>query len=403
MRVLVVPVDNFGCGLYRMTQPAEAVVELCEDVVVDFFDPPHEGLTPQTVESYDLVILQRIRSAYVNDVPVDLNYDLLEAAARRNIPTIYDHDDNDYALPRHHGLYDVFQKEKISDKMTASFKAATAVTTTTDYIARVFGERCGDPKKVFVFPNCIRPTDPQWTYECPPSRRTRIGWAGGSSHLHDLRLLQGMSADLHRVYGDRLQFQLGGYDTRGRFSWRDNHGNAQSRDIEPHETVWKDMEAALFFDLPLSARRTLKTLDIKRYGFFWSQFDIGVVPLEDTEFTRAKSALKMLEYGAYGIPVVASAVWPYVDFIGNTGAATLVPAGRGNSIHKWVEAVSVLIDDPVYRYEQGQRLKRLVNRRYNVRTWAPVRLRLWRELVNKQTPTPIVPERDIVQWHLGAG
>lgn len=381
-----------------MRQPVYAVSDYTKDIDAVI----HEHPTPADIDGFDVLVLQRLRSAKVGGVSVDLNYDLLEAAHKKNIPVIFDHDDNDYALPSHHGLYHMFKKDGITTKMDAILTAADYVTTTTSYLADVFGKRCSNRSKIHVFPNCVNPTDSQWQFPYVGSKRIRIGWAGGSSHSRDLKEIRGVFSDLHRSYGDRLQFQLGGYDTRGTFSWQDEKGKQQTRDIDPHETVWKDMAESFFDGVPLSARRTLKTLEIEKYGFFWSQFDIGIVPLEDIEFSRAKSALKLLEYGIYGIPAVVSDVLPYREFIADTGAATLVPSGNNNRVQDWTRALAPLIEDPVYRFEQGQKLKRLVMNRYDARKWAPIRFRFWMEVANKQPITPIDPERDIEDWGKGS-
>jgi hypothetical protein len=40
---------------------------------------------------------------------------------------------------------------------------------------------------------------------------------------------------------------------------------------------------------------------------------VGIAPLLDTPFNRCKSNLKLLEYGAVGLPTIASNVTPYKD------------------------------------------------------------------------------------------
>jgi hypothetical protein len=42
-------------------------------------------------------------------------------------------------------------------------------------------------------------------------------------------------------------------------------------------------------------------------------FDLGIAPLVDNAFNRLKSDIKVLEYTAMGLPVVASSVEPYSD------------------------------------------------------------------------------------------
>jgi hypothetical protein len=49
-------------------------------------------------------------------------------------------------------------------------------------------------KNIVIFPNAINPNEPQFKQPIEDSNRIRIGWLGGSSHLHDLKLLDGFVA-----------------------------------------------------------------------------------------------------------------------------------------------------------------------------------------------------------------
>ena len=75
---------------------------------------------------------------------------------------------------------------KINEKIVANLKVASYVTTTTNLFA---DEIKKFNKNVVVFPNAINPNEPQFKEPTLESDRLRIGWLGGSSHLHDLQLL----------------------------------------------------------------------------------------------------------------------------------------------------------------------------------------------------------------------
>ena len=66
-----------------------------------------------------------------------------------------------------------------------------------------------------------------------------------------------------------------------------------------------------------------------------SLVDFAVAPLMDTEFNRAKSTIKLLEYTAAGLPVIASDVSPYRDEIANAVTGLLAQ----NSPSGWLEAL----------------------------------------------------------------
>jgi hypothetical protein len=74
-------------------------------------------------------------------------------------------------------------------------------------------------------------------------------------------------------------------------------------------------------------------------------FDIGLVPLIDSPFNRAKSFLKGLEYACSGIPFVAQGLPEYQH---------LAQTGVGRTAHTpedWVREVTALLDPDLRRFE----------------------------------------------------
>ena len=87
------------------------------------------------------------------------------------------------------------------------------------------------------------------------------------------------------------------------------------------------------------------------------ELDIAVAPLTDHPFNRAKSSLKLLEYGALALPVVASDLEPYreapVSRVGDNPDAWIealraiarssdAGRSRGETLHRWVETKQTL-------------------------------------------------------------
>lgn len=71
-------------------------------------------------------------------------------------------------------------------------------------------------------------------------------------------------------------------------------------------------------------------------------FDIGMVPLSDVPFNRAKSNLKGLEYAAAGIPFVAQALPEYLHLV--AGRCAITP-------DDWYDQVTALLDPGQRRQE----------------------------------------------------
>ena len=77
--------------------------------------------------------------------------------------------------------------------------------------------------------------------------------------------------------------------------------------------------------------------------------DIGVMPLGDDEWSRGKCAFKLLQYMAYGKPVLASAV--------GANNATVVHDGNGflaSSFAEWVACFEMLVQDSSRRKAFGE-------------------------------------------------
>ena len=92
-----------------------------------------------------------------------------------------------------------------------------------------------------------------------------------------------------------------------------------------------------------------------------SDFDIGVMPLLDEPFARGKCAMKILEYMAMGIPVVASPVGENKYVIINSYNGFL--AANDN---EWIEYLEKLIINESLRNTMGQNGQKFVMDNYSV-------------------------------------
>lgn len=91
--------------------------------------------------------------------------------------------------------------------------------------------------------------------------------------------------------------------------------------------------------------------EMGEYRRLVAQFDIGLAPTTDIPFNRAKSDLKMLQYGAAGVPVIASQA-TYGQW---RSFATIL-----NSPDGWGGALEYLLDHPEVARRDGQRLQQAV-------------------------------------------
>ena len=138
------------------------------------------------------------------------------------------------------------------------------------------------------------------------------------------------------------------------------------------------------FDLELrviaESDRPLLKLDFPRDGILtrfvrWSenseiadlrQFDIGVMPMPDTEWTRYKCGLKILQYMAAGIPAVASPVGVNSEIIrhGMTGWLARTP-------DEWEFVLRKLMSEPGRQSAVVEAARNTVEQHYSVTSQLP--------------------------------
>lgn len=96
-----------------------------------------------------------------------------------------------------------------------------------------------------------------------------------------------------------------------------------------------------------------------------SQCDIGVSYLPDDPWSQGKCGLKVLQYMAAGLPVVANSVGLNRRLVrhGETGFLADTPA-------EWAAAVRRLADDPSLRRAMGQAGRAVIERQFNAESWA---------------------------------
>jgi len=92
-------------------------------------------------------------------------------------------------------------------------------------------------------------------------------------------------------------------------------------------------------------------------------FDIGIVPMVDEPFNRAKSFLKGLEYAASGIPFVAQAL-PEYEYLADMGIGRIA-----HTPEDWVEQLTALLNPKVRKAEAAANLA-LVKRHHTMESTA---------------------------------
>jgi glycosyltransferase involved in cell wall biosynthesis len=107
--------------------------------------------------------------------------------------------------------------------------------------------------------------------------------------------------------------------------------------------------------------------------------DIGIGWVPDDPWSRGKCGLKLLQYQAAGLAVVANPVGVQADIVkhGDTGLLAI-------TTDQWVHAVRTLAHDPELRRRLGRAGREQVEREYSV----DVGGRMWLDLLNPLTLNP---------------
>ena len=400
IKVLVVPSDRTGVGKFRSVDPHIFLQNLYpEEFHVDIvYDAPMNDLS--FYKDFQIVSFHRSLS---NDF--DKSVEVVHKLNEMGITTVCDIDD--YWMPgKEHPIHDVIKFNKINEKIVANLKAAKYVTTTTVLFAEEIKKI---NKNVFIFPNAVNPNEAQFKEPTPESDRIRVGWLGGSSHLHDLELLDQSFSKL-TSYKDKLQFVLCGFDTRGTVTEiNPQTGEHNKRNILPHETVWAQYEKIFTQNFAIVTEEYKKyllnysqdpftneekesylrvwTRSVNSYAKNYSKFDISLSPIKNHMFNRMKSQLKVIEAGFYKKAIIASNIGPYTIDLkhclknGNfvDGNALLVDENRNHS--DWAKYIEKLLKNPNMIKDMGERLYETVKDKYSLTTVSKNRAEFYKSII----------------------
>jgi glycosyltransferase involved in cell wall biosynthesis len=400
INVLVIPSDRTGVGKFRSVDPHIFLQNLYpEDFHVDIsFEVPLNNL--DFFKKYQIVALHRSIGP-----DFDKAAEVIQELNKMGIATVCDIDD--YWMPgKEHPIHDVIKFNKINEKIVANLRVAKYVSTTTTIFADEIKKL--NPN-VVIFPNAINPNETQFKEPTLPSDRLRIGWLGGSSHLHDIQLLDQSFSKLER-YKDELQFVLCGFDTRGSVTEINSaNGEHKKRDILPHETVWARYEEIFtqkystvseeykkhllqygkedYSNAMNEAYLRVWTKPVTSYAKNYSKFDVSLAPIKNTMFNRVKSQLKVIEAGFYKKALIASNIGPYTIDLKHSlqngnfvdGNALLVDENRNHS--DWAKYIEKLLKNPNMVKDMGERLYETVKDTYDLSIVTKSRAEFYKSIV----------------------
>ncbi len=321
--VFALPADDAGSGHYRVGQPARTA---------------HAAATARTrvAAGYPMPLLfdrLGIDTLHTQRQVDDAQLTALgHLRATTDLRIVMDFDDLLTEVPQHsHHAAQVWPD--IERRMRRACELSDCVTTSTAPLAERLRSWHND---VRVVPNGIDPALWKPTHE-PGSRagKLRVGWAGGLSHAGDLALIRKVVEAL----ADEVEWVFLGMCLQ---------------EMQPHLTELH--HGVPFAEYP----DKLAALGL----------DLAIAPLEANAFNECKSNLRLLEYGALGIPVIASDQLPY-----RCG----LPVQRvDNRPHSWIAAIRERIGERQTLAADGARLREAVFADWTVDRFLPDWLDAWR-------------------------
>lgn len=260
------------------------------------------GYDKQSHYNCDIIVLQRLMFGKLVDKLVDRKIN--------NTVFINDVDDWYWGLHKENSAYKLTHPDNNKDENIDHYKAVIescdGLVVSTPFLRDKFEQDFSVPR-IDVIENCVTLSDFRIRYH--RSRRAKIGWVGSTSHRSgDLEILKDF------LPFSKLQIHHSGH-VNGAPTFAEKVGVAPSRVIKA----------------PMH-----HPLNYARLSF---EFDIGLAPLVDIDFNRAKSWIKAIEYAAANVPFIMSDVSEYRRLHDEYGIGRIA-----RTTDEWVSHIEELSD-----------------------------------------------------------
>ena len=332
LKILFIPADNHGCGFYRMMVPANEIKrQNLADIQISY------GWDWKMVEWAHLVVIQRQSDSSA--------FEAIEQAHSLGKKVIYEIDDYLQGISPHNPAFDFWSPmgPHLGRALNLMRKCDAMQVSTP----RLKNEYALWNPVIECMPNYLDKTlwdTPAWTathwdnyYKKKNDGIIRIGWAGAGSHYHDLQLIEEVITKICQKY-PQVHFCMMGY------FGETNIGKNLFQDISSNTSICPHCKQA-------GQLEKIPGIELLYYPSKLKEcaFDLAVAPIVETGFNQGKSDLKIKEYAALGIPVVASNITPYKESVKNGFTGFLASNGK-----EWFDSLELLIKDEVLRKRLGK-------------------------------------------------
>jgi len=298
----------------------------------------------EDAEWADTIVLQRCANERI--------FEILKKAKAKGKKIVFETDDNLHNHPYYNPGKKAFENTVYSKHTTEIMQLADRMSVSTEYLKKSYQML---NKNIHVLPNSVNVD--HWE-EKNSFRKTNdsinLAWAGSNTHSKDLEIVSNVVEQAVEKYPN-VNYVTSGWD--GRYKIRDKEKYA-----------FYDA----FLNLPIERRIHFEWSDYPhRVCKYMKHFDIGLAPLLDNEFNKAKSNVKFLEYSMCKIPTIASDIEAYNNGVEKNPTILI----KGNKFNKWLSATKEFIESKKKRTEVGIDSYNYVVDKYNIIN----NVKLWEE------------------------
>ncbi|MHA1586442.1 MAG: hypothetical protein ACTSUW_03795 [Candidatus Heimdallarchaeota archaeon] len=262
---------------------------------------------------------------------------------------IYETDDNYEGIDESHAFVKI-RKEAVKSSREL-IKLADGITVSTTELKREILKK-NPSADIHVITNALDFTE--YPKRKNKNKKVKVGFQGSNIHVQDLLIVIDAIQQLQEEI--EFDFEIFGIDDRpfkelNKFCLE--YKKRKWQWIKDFPKLYEKLEEINYRHIPFCEyteyRKKLATLD----------WDIGIAPLTDTLFNRAKSCLKFYEYAAVGTTTLASNVLPYNEEMEKEDLVK-------NRHTKWKNKLRRLILDKKYREERLKKQEQFLINNKNI-------------------------------------
>lgn len=282
--------------------------------------------------------------------------------------------DDYWHLPSWHISKKNWELSKLSKFIEENIKLADVVICAS---MRLQGKVREFNKNTVVIPNAF-PYGFE-NYSPNPIKRDKMGfiYAGGSTHLKDVELLQGkfMRIGSDDFIKQNAEFILAGYEPTmfRKYETKEDLDKLNDKYVDKQIIGEWDRMSTIFRGT--GSYKILPTADLDNYINYYDQADIVLIPLRKDNWNSYKSTLKIMEAACKELPVICSAVEPYYpEFMDYPGIYWVHKPGD------WLDHIKYCIKNREKVAQEGKLLAERIKEEYSLLKWNITRKEIFESL-----------------------